>query len=223
MSDFDRLLAIAEKNKGNLQELETTMPKVLNPTELASLGDDRFLSMMARCIFRAGFSWKVVNNKWPQFEEVFSKFNPLAIAHFSDEKLEELVGDKRIIRNAIKIKAVRDNAVFILDKQQSHGSYAQWLADWPTAEIVGLWDELKKKGSRLGGSTGPMSLREMGKDTFMLTGDVKAALVNHGLMEKFSPNSKRDLLKVQAVFNQLHNESGKPLSYISRMLAYTIV
>lgn len=96
------------------------------------------------------------------------------------------------------------------------------IAEWPGEDIVGLWTLLKKQGSRLGGNSGPMFLRLMGKDTFILTKDVFAALVNHGLMDKFSPNSQRDLQRVQEVFNQLHQESGRPLSHISRILAYTL-
>lgn len=37
----------------------------------------------------------------------------------------------------------------------------------------------------------------MGKDTFILTDDVKAALTHHGLTDKFSTNSKKDLSRVQ--------------------------
>ena len=222
MAKFSTLMEVAIRNKGSLAELEAVLPNVAKPAALKKTADDRYLSNMARCIFRAGFAWKVIDNKWPQFEQVFADFNPMAVAHFSDEKLEELAQDKRIVRNATKIRAVRENAVFVLDIQREHGSLAQWIADWPEENIVGLWDQLKKKGSRLGGNSGPMFLRLMGKDTFVLSNDVKAALVNHGLMEKFSPTSKRDLQQVQAVFNELQQQSGRPLSHISRILAHTV-
>jgi len=99
---------------------------------------------------------------------------------------------------------------------------AELIAGWPEQDIVSLWQLLKKQGTRLGGNTGPMLLRIIGKDTFILTDDVKAALVNHGLMEKFSPNSFRDLQKVQEVFNRLQDESGMPLAHISRILSLTV-
>ena len=222
MSHFETLFELAVSNKGSRKALEAELPELKTPSELPVIGDDRYLSTMARCVFRAGFVWKVIDNKWPQFEEVFAKFNPLAVAHFSDEKLEQLAQDKRIVRNATKIRSVRDNAVFVLDMQQAHGSLAKLVADWPCEDIVGLWSLLKKQGSRLGGNSGPMTLRLMGKDTFILSNDVKAALVHHGFMDKFSPNSQRDLLKVQAVFNRLQQESGRPLSHISRILAHTV-
>jgi hypothetical protein len=67
-----------------------------------------------------------------------------------------------------------------------------------------------------------MMLRSMGKDTFLLTKDVCDALVHHGLMKKFSPNSQRDLRLVEQIFAKLRIESGRPLCQISRILAFTV-
>ncbi len=222
MIEFDKLFAVAARNKGGARQLEEQLPAVKTEAELLRTGTDRYLSAMALCIFRAGFVWKVVNNKWPQFETVFSGFNPLAVAHYSDEKLEELGQDARIVRNATKIRAVRDNATFILAEDATRGSFARLIAEWPPTDIVGLWRYLAEKGSRLGGNTGPMFLRTMGKDTFIVTKDVSAALVNHGLMDRFSPSSRRDLARVQEIFNGFHEQSGRPLSHISRILAQTV-
>ena len=177
---------------------------------------------MTRCIFRAGFVWRVIDHKWPGFEEAFVQFNPIAVAYFSDEKLEELAQDRRIVRNFTKIVSVRNNASYVLDRQRTHGSFGQFIAQWPEDHITALWLELKKQGSRLGGNSGPMMLRSMGKDTFLLTTDVCHALVHHGLMKKFSANSQRDLKLVEQVFAKLREESGRPLCQISRILACTV-
>ena len=222
MISFDSLLNVAAQKKGGLKKLKASFPEVKNADQLRQISDDRYLSEMSRCVFRAGFSWKVIDKKWPEFEIVFAGFNPFAIAHYSDDKLAELLLDKRIVRHAAKIKSVRDNAVFICDVQQSKGSYSAFIGDWPGDDITGLWLELKKRGSRLGGSSGPMSLRLMGKDTFILSGDVQAALLNHKLVDSVNPNTKRDLANVQAVFNRFREESGYPLAHISRILALTV-
>lgn len=222
MISFDTLINIAIAKKGGLEALRASLPDVKNAEELKQIGDDRYLSEMARCVFRAGFSWKVIDGKWPDFETVFGGFNPVGVAYFSDDKLAELVQDKRIVRNAGKIKSVRDNAAFILDIQQEYGSYGAFIADWPGSDVTGLWLQLKQKGSRLGGNSGPMSLRLAGKDTFILTGDVIAALVNHKLVDAVNPSAKRDLAKVQGVFNRLREESGYPLAHISRILAMAV-
>ena len=222
MTSFEVLYNLAAVNRGGTDELEANLPKPKTPKQLAAQTDDRYLSMMARCVFRAGFVWRVIDNKWPGFEEAFAQFNPMAVAYFSDEKLEELAQDTRIVRNFTKIVSVRNNAAYMLDRQRTHGSFGQFIAQWPEDNITGLWLELKKQGSRLGGNSGPMMLRSMGKDTYLLTTDVCDALVHHGLMKKFGANSQRDLKLVEQVFANLREESGRPLCQISRILACTV-
>lgn len=219
MTSFQDLYRLAVTRCGSEALLTSKMPKAKTTSELHQLSDDRYLSMIARCIFRAGFVWRVIDNKWSNFETAFAKFNPLAVAYFSDEKLEVLAQDKSIVRNFTKIVAVRNNANFLLDCQQSFGSFSAFIANWPRDYVTGLWLELKKKGCRLGGNTGPMMLRSMGVDTFLLTKDVCAALINHGFVNKISINSQTDLRLVEGVFKKLQQQSGRPLCEISKILA----
>ena len=221
-TSYKNLYELAALNRGGVNELEAILPRAKTTAELAAQTDDLYLSMMTRCVFRAGFVWRVIDNKWPGFEAAFSQFNPLAIAHYSDEKLEELAKDTRIVRNFTKIVSVRHNAMYVLDRQHSHGSFAKFIAEWPDDDLVGLWLELKKQGSRLGGNSGPMMLRSMGKDTFLLTKDVSDALVNQGLMKKFSPTAQRDMRLVAEIFADLREQSGRSLCEISRILACTV-
>lgn len=222
MTSFEKLYQIAVSNYGSLIDLEAALPVPKTELELEDIPDDRYLSMMTRCVFRAGFVWRIIDHKWTGFESSFVNFNPLAIAHFSDDRLEELAQDTNIVRNFTKIVATRNNAGFVLDQQRRFGSFAKFIAQWPSNEISGLWLELKKQGSRLGGNTGPMMLRGMGKDTFLMTKDVCDALINHGFIDKFSPHSQRDLKNVQVIFNSLQEESNRSLSQISRILAWTV-
>lgn len=221
MVSFQTLYETALKNWGE-EKVLALLPEVNTAQTLRAMGDDRYLSAMARCVFRAGFSWKVIAKKWPDFETVFSGFVPLALANYSNDRIDDLMQDTRIVRHRTKIQSVRDNALYICDIQQSHGSFAAYIADWPEDSIVDLWIELKKSGSRLGGNTGPGFLRLMGKDTFMLSKDVCAVLLNHQLIDTLSTNSKRDLLKVQTLFNRFQQDSGYPLSHISRILALSL-
>ena len=222
MTSFQTLYDLAAINKGSPAMLEQVLPLTATSKELSKITDDRYLSMITRCIFRAGFVWRIIDYKWPGFENAFANFNPLAVAHFSDERLEQLAQDTTIVRHFTKIVAVRNNAVYVLDQQRRHGSFAAFIAAWPTEDIVGLWLELKKQGSRLGGNSGPMMLRSMGKDTFLITKDVCDALVHHGFIDKFSVNSQRDLRRVQDIFNSLCEQSGRSLSEVSRILACTV-
>jgi len=61
----------------------------------------------------------------------------------------------------------------------------------------------------------------LGKDTFILTDDVAVALKAQGVIDR-KPTAQRDLETVQTAFNQLHQQSGRPLCQISRLLACSI-
>jgi 3-methyladenine DNA glycosylase Tag len=73
----------------------------------------------------------------------------------------------------------------------------------------------------LGGLSAPRFLRMVGKDTFIPTDDMVAALKAQGVIDK-APTSQKDLAQVQAAYNQWHAESGRPLCQLSVMLAHTV-
>lgn len=193
----------------------------LSAQELASIPDDRIFSVMMRRIFRAGLKHSLVDSKWPAFEEAFYRFNPEAVQEMSDEMLEELMHNERIIRHFGKIKSTRENAMMMVDLAQEYGSVARMIAEWPEEDIIGLWSLLKKRGKQLGGNSGAYFLRMLGKDTFMLTDDVVVALKAQGVIEK-KPTAQRDLKLVQQAFNDLREQSGRPLCQISRLLAFSV-
>ncbi|VXC23744.1 DNA-3-methyladenine glycosylase I [Pseudomonas sp. 8O] len=103
----------------------------------------------------------------------------------------------------------------------AHFSFGALIADWPVSDIVGLWKYLAKHGSQLGGLSAPRFLRMVGKDTFVPTDDMVAALKAQGVIDK-APTSLKDLAAVQAAFNQWQAESGRPLCQLSVMLAHTV-
>ena len=203
------------------EDVEALLPHSLSKTELERVPDDRILSDMARRVFRAGLKHSLVDSKWPEFEKAFYGFDPEKIALMSDEQLENLMQNDKLIRHWGKIKSVRINAMMVEEQAKKHGSFAKFLADWPENDIIGLWAFLKKHGNQLGGNSGPYFLRMVGKDTFILTDDVVAGLKAQGIVEK-KPTAKRDLQKVQDCFNQWQQESGRPLAQISRLLSYTV-
>ena len=98
---------------------------------------------------------------------------------------------------------------------------AKAFANWPTEDFIGLLALLKKRASRLGGTSGQYFLRAMGVDGFVLSRDVVGALIREGVVEK-EPTSQRDLARVQEAFNHWRGESDRPLTHISRTLACSI-
>ena len=57
MTSFQTLYELAVKKKGSTSLLEEALPSVATSVELSKIPDDRYLSMMTRCVFRAGFVW----------------------------------------------------------------------------------------------------------------------------------------------------------------------
>ena len=228
MKSFAALYAQAAKRKGGTKVLEALLPTPLSKAKLAKISDDRWLSMMSKRVFQAGFNWRMVEKKWPDIEEAFAGFHPQRWKFMSDDDLDWLLRDKRIIRHATKILAVRDNATFLCDNAtflcdlaEEHGSAARFFADWPAEDYAGLLLLLKKRAARLGGNSGQYFLRFMGKDSFILSRDVVAALLREGVVST-EPKSQRDLKRVQEAFNHWHQESGRSLTQISKVLAYTV-
>lgn len=221
MRTFEEILAIAAERKGGEANVfaDTTLPKTAD--ELAEIPNDRWLAMMARGIFQAGISWKVVENKWPGIEDAFDKFDVGRTAMMDDEKFDALITDTRVIRSGPKIAAIRDNAVFIQEVSAEAGSFGRKIGDWPTEDFIGLLDWMKKNGSRLGGGTGSYLMRFMGKESFILSKDVVARLVAEGVIDK-APTSQKAMKQVQDAFNTWKAESGRTLTEISRVLAQSI-
>ncbi len=222
LQKFQAVHDIAAERKGGRQQLEKLLPTIETAQGLKEISDDRYLSMMTRCINQAGFSWKVIEQKWPAFEEAFFGFSPDKLRLLSDEQWEAYTKDTRIVRNWQKIKAVKDNLVFVLDICQEHGSFGEFIAEWPENDQIGLCQVLKKRGARLGGYTGARFLRNMGKDVYILTPDVVATLQRAGMEIPDNPTAQRDLKAIQAAFNRWHDETGLPYAHLSRIAACSI-
>ncbi len=221
MDSFDSIFQRAAERKGGVAELEAILPGAVSDRTLRSRKDSFYLAEMTKCVFRSGFVWQIIENKWPGFEAAFDGFDVSGCAMLSDEDLERLASDERIVRNARKIQSVRANAQFIADVRDEQGSFGAFLAGWPREDFTGMWTCLKQRGDRLGGQTGRFFLRFVGWDTPVLSEDVVRALIGQGVIEK-APTSRKALAAVQSAFNQWHAESGRPFCQVSRILSATI-
>lgn len=217
MERFASIHARACERKGGEQAVARHLPKVKTQRGLARTTDDRWLAEMTRCVFQAGFVWRVVNNKWRGFEEVFFGFPPEKIVMLSPDQIDRKAADERIIRNRQKVLAVQANAQFLLDIRKEHGNFGKFAGAWPDEDLVGLFTTLRKRGSRLGGRTGQRVLRNMGRDTFIVTGDVVRCLRRAGLDIGTEPNTQREMKLIQAAFNDWRQESGLPYAHMSRI------
>jgi 3-methyladenine DNA glycosylase Tag len=217
---FGPILEAARTRLG-AEALDARMMQPRSSAELKAVPDDRYLSQMELRIFRAGLKHSLVDAKWPAFEEVFNRFEPRRVRAMSDEALEGLLADRRLIRHWGKLKSVRDNAAAMIRVGEEHGSFSAWLADWPGTDIVGLWEALAKRFSQMGGNSGPSFLRMVGKDTFILTHSVTAALRHWGAVDA-PPKNRKDRAAVQACLNIWAAETGRPLCQLSLILAASV-
>jgi 3-methyladenine DNA glycosylase Tag len=200
--------------------IDARLPQPKSASELAQVADDRYLSQMSLRVFRAGLKHSLVDAKWPAFEEVFQGFDPRRVRAMPDEAMEKLLGDARLIRHWGKLKSIRDNAAAMLAVGEEFGSFGSWVGTWPGSNIVGLWDALGERFSQMGGASGPMFLRMAGKDTFVLSHSVIAALTHWA--ELPPPKNRKDRAAAQACFNAWSAESGLPLSQMSLILALSV-
>lgn len=221
MTDFDLIECAAATLVGDDEALQARLVQPEAAESLAMVGDDRYLSVMSRRIFRAGLTHRQVDARWPAFEIAFDNFELQAVSVFEDSDIARLARDDKLIRHRGKLTAVRDNAIAMQAIAQEHGSFGLWLADWPEDEIVDLWWALRSRFSQLGGHSAPSFLRMAGKDTFLLTDWVVSALAHWGAFEGKAA-SRSSHRAIQAVFNTWQTQSGLALCQISQILALSV-
>lgn len=217
---YHNIYQLVSQRKGGDENVELLVTSHLPNPNLANVPEDRFLAEFTRKVFQSGFVWRVVDNKWPAFEELFWGFDVDKLLMMPDEMLERKAADPAIIRNLKKVWSIRENAMMIYDIREKEGSFAEFIAQWPEDNIIGLWQFLKKHGCRLGGNVGPYALRFLGKDTFLLSRDVETYLREQDIIEG-GLTSQRSLKAIQAFFNELQQQSGRSLCELSRLIAFS--
>jgi DNA-3-methyladenine glycosylase I len=89
--------------------------------------DNGYFELLTQAVFQAGFSWKVVRDKWANFRKAFGGFDIDKVAAYDERDVDRLVADKGIVRNARKIQATIDNARVMQQLIAEHGSFHAYL------------------------------------------------------------------------------------------------
>lgn len=93
---------------------------------------------------QAGLSWITILKKRESYREAFDNFNPRIIALYDDVKIEELLQNKGIIRNKLKIKAAIHNAQIFLKVQEKYGSFDKMIWSYvDNMPIIGHWEKIE--------------------------------------------------------------------------------
>ena len=96
-------------------------PKV----QAEKLGD--YLEVMSKAVFQSGISWTVIEKKWPTIREALRGFEPMAVASLTEAELEALTKDTRVIRNRRKLEAIVDNARQMVELDDQHKGFREYL------------------------------------------------------------------------------------------------
>lgn len=219
MTPWDDIMALAEGRHG-AAAVRARWVTVVDAATLAARSDAQYLSALTRRVFRAGMTHAVVDRRWPAFEQAFFDFEPQKLVLMPDAMLDERLRDPALIRHGRKMASIRPNAQFMLDIAREYGSMGQLLAQWPADDTVGLWHLLSRRARSLGGRSAPAFLRMVGKDSWMPTDDVLAALTARGLVTGLS--SQRDRRAAQDAINHWQQQSGLAQAHISQTLAMTV-
>ena len=86
-----------------------------------------YLDAMARVMFQAGISWRVVDAKWPGIRAAFHDFDVQRVAKFREADIDRLMGDTRVIRNRRKLEAIRENARDMLALDAEYKGFKRYL------------------------------------------------------------------------------------------------
>lgn len=130
-----------------------------------NFGDKYLYEMLILESFQAGLSWECVLNKRDAFREAFDNFDIDKIIVYKDDKIRELLENKNIIRNKLKINATINNSKIFKEIQNEFGTFRNYLKNFTQEKIIfevgkttsSLSDkiskDLQKRGMKFVGST----------------------------------------------------------------------
>ncbi len=98
---------------------------------------------------QAGLSWYLILRKRENFRSAFSQFNPQKIAFYTNDKIEELLHNRGIIRNRRKIEATITNAKAFLRIQEEFGSFDAFIWNFVNGKpVINHWKNIKQIPSK---------------------------------------------------------------------------
>ena len=95
--------------------------------------------------FQAGLSWAIILKKREKFGKAFANFEPKKIVKFNEEKIQELLQDKGIVRNNLKIRGTVKNAKAFLEIQKEFGSFDKYIWQFTKRKVIkNKWKKMER-------------------------------------------------------------------------------
>ncbi|WP_067931843.1 DNA-3-methyladenine glycosylase I [Alicyclobacillus kakegawensis] len=127
--------------------------------------DAGWLEMIILETFQAGLSWRVVLEKRQAMREAFGQFHPHRVAELTDEDVEHLLANPRLIRNRRKIKAAIANARIAQRLVREAGSLSHFFAELKQLSEETVYDQLQTTFV----GVGPVTARSIAYATGLVT------------------------------------------------------
>ena len=128
--------------------------------------EDKYLfEMLILESFQAGLSWECVLNKIEAFRKSYDNFAIDKIINYDDKKIEELINNKDIIRNKLKIKSSINNAIIFKQISEEYKGFYNYLKTFTKGDVIyendkttsilsdNISQDLQKRGMKFVGST----------------------------------------------------------------------
>lgn len=128
--------------------------------------DDKYLyEMLILESFQVGLSWECVLNKRESFRKAYDNFDIDKVCSYDEQKVLELLNNKEIIRNKLKINASIHNSKIFKVIIGEYGSFYDYLRKFAGDKILYETDkttndlsdnisaDLQKRGMKFVGST----------------------------------------------------------------------
>ena len=130
-----------------------------------SFEDSHLFEMLVLESFQAGLSWECILNKREAFRFAYDSFDVTKVAQYDQKKIEELMSNKGIVRNRLKINASIINANVFIKIQKEFGSFSHYLWSFTNDKtVIGKQEvsnelsdliskDLQKRGMKFVGTT----------------------------------------------------------------------
>lgn len=99
--------------------------------------DEQYLyEMLILESFQAGLSWECILNKREEFRKAYDSFDIDKIIKYDENKINELINNRKIVRNKLKIKASINNSIIFKNIQKEYGSFSNYLKCYWNNKII---------------------------------------------------------------------------------------
>ncbi len=133
--------------------------------------DQQLFEFLILETFQAGLSWHMILKKRYNFRKAFADFDYQKVAHYDEDKIQELLLDAGIIRNKLKVRAAVANAIAFIKVQKEFGSFSNYIWKFTDGKPIdnspktlkeipsstplsdAISKDLKKRGFKFAGTT----------------------------------------------------------------------